>query len=240
MNTHLGNEQYKKDDLESLAYIMVYFIKGELPWQNIKAKSRKEKYSKIYQLKKKMVPNELCNFLPEEMKTFLNYILNLSVKVKPDYSKLMNLINNLMNKYSYCNDLQFDWCSTSFLKMIYNSPVIDDGEQVKSTSIYEEDSSNSDYNIKKLKENRYVSTSTKKKKMSSNAINKMKTFKISSKDINNLLYKQTAFSSNAIKNSLNLYINGNEKKKDEYKNLAFSMNNCVNDNFFNRQRLSSY
>jgi serine/threonine protein kinase len=240
MNTHLGNEQYKKDDLESLAYIMVYFIKGELPWQNIKAKSRKEKYSKIYQLKKKMVPNELCNFLPEEMKTFLNYILNLSVKVKPDYSKLMNLINNLMNKYSYCNDLQFDWCSTSFLKMIYNSPVIDDGEQVKSTSIYEEDSSNSDYNIKKLKENRYVSTSTKKKKMSSNAINKMKTFKISSKDINNLLYKQSAFSSNAIKNSLNLYMNGNEKKKDEYKNLAFSMNNCVNDNFFNRQRLSSY
>ena len=240
MNTHLGNEQYKKDDLESLAYIMVYFIKGELPWQNIKAKSRKEKYSKIYQLKKKMVPNELCNFLPEEMKTFLNYILNLNVKVRPDYSKLMNLINNLMNKYSYCNDLQFDWCSTSFLKMIYNSPVIDDGEQVKSTSIYEEDSSNSDYNIKKLKENRYVSTSTKKKKMSSNAINKMKTFKISSKDINNLLYKQSAFSSNAIKNSINLYMNGNEKKKDEYKNLAFSMNNCVNDNFFNRQRLSSY
>ena len=68
----------------------------------------------------------------------------------------------------------------------------------------------------------------------------MKTFKISSKDINNLLYKQSAFSSNAIKNSLNLYMNGNEKKKDEYKNLAFSMNNCVNDNFFNRQRLSSY
>ena len=147
MNAHLGNEQCKKDDLESLAYIMVYFIKGELPWQNIKAKSRKEKYSKIYKLKKKMVPNELCDFLPEEMKTFLNYILNLNVKVRPDYSKLMNLINNLMNKYSYCNDLQFDWYSASFLNMLYNSPVVDDGEKVKSTSISEEESSNSDYNI---------------------------------------------------------------------------------------------
>ena len=52
LNTHLVNEQSKKDDLESLAYIMVYFIKGELPWQNIKAKSRQEKYSKIYQIKK--------------------------------------------------------------------------------------------------------------------------------------------------------------------------------------------
>ena len=53
MNAHLGNEQYKKDDLESLAYMMIYFIKGELPWQNLKGKSRKEKYSKIYQKKKK-------------------------------------------------------------------------------------------------------------------------------------------------------------------------------------------
>ena len=56
MNAHLGNEQFKKDDLESLAYIMVYFIKGELPWQNIKAKSRKEKYSNIFRIKKKFSP----------------------------------------------------------------------------------------------------------------------------------------------------------------------------------------
>ena len=154
LNTHLGNEQCKKDDLESLAYIMVYFIKGELPWQNIKAKSRKEKYSKIYLMKKRTVPNEITNFLPEEMKTFFNYILNLNIKQKPDYAKLHNLINNLMNKYSYTNDLQFDWYSSSFLQMLYNSPVIDDDEKIKSTSIYEEDSNNSDNNIKKLKSNR--------------------------------------------------------------------------------------
>ena len=241
INAHLGNEQYKKDDLESLAYIMVYFIKGELPWQNIKAKSRKEKYSKIYQLKKKMVPNELCNFLPEEMKTFLNYILNLNIKVKPDYSKLINLINNLMNKYSYSNDLQFDWCSASFLNMIYNCPVIDDGEKVKSTSIYEEDSTNSDINIKKLRENRYTSSSTKKNKISNNIINKVKTIKISSKKIKDL-YKQNAYSPNLMKNSVNLYMNNdNEKVKDEYKHIVFSMNNFYNDNdYFNRQRLSSY
>ena len=57
MNAHLGNEQYKKDDLESLAYMMIYFIKGELPWQNLKAKSRKEKYTKIYQKNANLMPH---------------------------------------------------------------------------------------------------------------------------------------------------------------------------------------
>ena len=239
INTHLGNEQYKKDDLESLAYIMVYFIKGELPWQNIKAKSRKEKYSKIYQMKKRMVPDELCNFLPEEMKTFLNYILNLNVKIKPDYSKLINLINNLMNKYSYSNDLQFDWYSSSFLQKLYSTPVIDDGEKLKSTSIYEEDSSNSDFNIKKLKTNRnYISNSTKKNKPNNNHINKVNNYKFGS--IKNIKHinKQSAFSPNYMKNSVNLNMNDNEK--DEYKNLRFSINNCLNEDIFNRQRLSSY
>ena len=78
----------KKDDLESLAYMMIFFIKGELPWQNIKAKSRKEKYTKIYQKKKNTVNSELCNFLPDEIKSFVNYILNLNQKQNPDYEKL--------------------------------------------------------------------------------------------------------------------------------------------------------
>ena len=97
MNAHLGNEQYKKDDLESLAYMMVYFIKGELPWQNLKAKSRKEKYTKIYQKKKHTVNSELCNFLPDEIKIFLNYILNLNQKQNPDYNKLMSKIPIIIN-----------------------------------------------------------------------------------------------------------------------------------------------
>ena len=108
MNAHLGNEQYKKYDLESLAYMMIYFIKGELPWQNLKAKSKKEKYSKIYQKKKQTVNSELCNFLPDEIKTFLSYIINLNQKQNPDYAKLMNLISNLMKKYGYINDSQFE------------------------------------------------------------------------------------------------------------------------------------
>jgi serine/threonine protein kinase len=243
INAHLGNEQYKKDDLESLAYIMIYFIKGELPWQNMKSKTRKEKYSKIYQMKKKMVPNELCNFLPEEMKTFLNYIVSLNAKAKPDYAKLINLINNLMKKYSYCNDLQFDWCSPLFLKMIYNKPAVDDGEKKKSSSIYEEDSSNSGNNIKKIKTNRYATSSSKKNKLNNNFNNKIKTLKaIKITSVKNIkdFYRQNAFSPGNIKTSLNIDTNKNEKVKNDYKKLAISMNNYLNNDSFNRERLSSY
>ena len=230
MNAHLGNEQYKKDDLESLAYIMVYFIKGELPWQNIKAKSRKEKYSAIFRIKKNSVPNELCEFLQEEMKTFVNYIINLNNNKKPDYAKLTNLINNLMQKYSYSNDLQFDWYSSSFLQMLYNSPVVDDGDHIKSTSIYEENSSNSDNNnIKKVKTTKNNLTASKKREN-----------KLILKDINKIHISQSP-KDMTIKNINNIHKkNVFNKEKDEYKNLQFSYNNCMDDNILNRGRLSSY
>ena len=208
---------------------MVYFIKGELPWQNIKAKSRKEKYSKIYKMKKNSIPNELCEFLPEEMKTFVKYIINLNINKKPDYGMLTNLINNLMQKYSYSNDLQFDWYSSSFLQMLYNSPVIDDGDHIKSTSIYEENSSDSDNNIKKIKTSKNNLTASKKREN-----------KLVLRDINKVHISQSP-KDMTIKNINNIHKkNVFDKEKDEYKNLLFSYSNYMDDNIFNRERLSSY
>ena len=246
MNAHLGNEQYKKDDLESLAYIMIYFIKGELPWQNLKAKSRKEKYSKIYQMKKSSIPNELCNFLPEEIKILVNYIINLNPKQKPDYSKLNNLINNLMNKYSYSNDLQFDWYSSSFLKMLYNSPVVDDGERIESTSIYEEESTNSDIHRKRLKINMGFSNSTKKNNNNRNnfSLNKGENQKITSVKNITRINKLSSFKPDFIKNRINAANKKleYEKIKEENKNVGASVNYSYLSNQKNKKiaRLPSY
>ncbi len=64
INTHLGFEQSRRDDLESLGYLLVYLYCGCLPWQGTKVKTKTEKYNKILELKLKMVPYEICKFLP--------------------------------------------------------------------------------------------------------------------------------------------------------------------------------
>ena len=210
MNAHLGNEQYKKDDLESLAYMMIYFIKGELPWQNLKAKSRKEKYTKIYQKKKHTVNSELCNFLPDEIKMFLNYILNLNQKQNPDYNKLMNLINNLMKKYGYNNDFQFEWYSSSFLQKLYNSPITDEEDQLKSSSIYEEDDSVKSEKNKTRNKNKKnlismnTNTNCNNIQRFSNLLNNMNEFDI--------IYNKNIISSKNIKQKLFLQKNNNQNK----------------------------
>lgn len=64
LNTHLGIEQSRKDDLESLGYILVYFLKGSLPWQGIPVKNEKQKYKKVLEKKLNTSIEKLCQDLP--------------------------------------------------------------------------------------------------------------------------------------------------------------------------------
>ena len=233
MNAHLGNEQYKKDDLESLAYMMIYFIKGELPWQNIKAKSRREKYTKIYHKKKNTVNSELCDFLPDEIKTFLKYILNLNQKQNPDYVKLTNLINNLMKKYGYTNDSQFDWYSSSFLQKLYNSPVIDEGDMIKSSSIYEEDDSVKSEKNKmreKIKKNNIINNNGNNVQKFSSFLNNMNDFDI--------IFNKNIISTKNIKQKIILEQNFNNQNR--LKKITNAINSYVNNEIFKKKRNSSY
>ena len=73
INTHLGIEQARRDDLESLAYVLMYFQRGSLPWQGLKAANKKQKYQKISDKKVNVPVEELCRGFPEEFVQYINY-----------------------------------------------------------------------------------------------------------------------------------------------------------------------
>jgi len=68
--------------------VAVYFLRGHLPWQNIKAKTIKEKYDKIKEKKINTTIDEVTNGLPEEFNTYLTYVRNLDFTQTPDYNYL--------------------------------------------------------------------------------------------------------------------------------------------------------
>lgn len=109
VNTHLGVEQSRRDDLESLGYVLMYFLRGSLPWQGLKAGTKKQKYDKISE-KKMLTPIEvLCKSYPSEFISYFHYCRSLRFEDKPDYSYLKRLFRDLFIREGYQFDHVFDW-----------------------------------------------------------------------------------------------------------------------------------
>ncbi|CAI9118151.1 OLC1v1019679C2 [Oldenlandia corymbosa var. corymbosa] len=109
VNTHLGVEQSRRDDLESLGYVLMYFLRGSLPWQGLKAGTKKQKYDKISE-KKMLTPIEvLCKSYPSEFTSYFHYCRSLRFDDKPDYSYLKRLFRDLFIREGYQFDYVFDW-----------------------------------------------------------------------------------------------------------------------------------
>ena len=122
INTHLGIEPSRRDDIESIGYVLIYFLKGSLPWQGMKAGG--QKYQRIME-KKLQIPTEvLCYGLPDEIVHYLNYTKNLRFEERPDYDYLRNLFVRLLgtcsNLYNLTKEfLRFDWCFDDPLNTIW-------------------------------------------------------------------------------------------------------------------------
>lgn len=109
MNTHLGIEQSRRDDLESLGYVLMYFLRGSLPWQGLKAGTKKQKYEKISE-KKVCTPIEaLCRGYPTEFASYFHYCRSLRFDDKPDYAYLKRLFRDLFIREGFQFDYVFDW-----------------------------------------------------------------------------------------------------------------------------------
>ncbi|XP_010415390.1 PREDICTED: casein kinase 1-like protein 5 [Camelina sativa] len=109
LNTHLGIEQSRRDDVESLGYILMYFLKGSLPWQGLKAGNKKQKYDKISETKVSTSIETLCRGHPTEFASYFHYCRSLRFDDKPDYAYLKRLFRNLFIREGFQFDFVFDW-----------------------------------------------------------------------------------------------------------------------------------
>ena len=109
INTHKGIEQSRRDDLEALGYVLIYFIKGELPWQHMKTQDKLERHQIIGEAKERTSVAELCTDLPKAFSQYMEYVRGLDYYEKPDYQKLRSFFKDLFAERKYTEDFEFDW-----------------------------------------------------------------------------------------------------------------------------------
>ncbi|XP_028060999.1 casein kinase 1-like protein 10 isoform X1 [Camellia sinensis] len=109
VNTHLGVEQSRRDDLESIGYVLMYFLRGSLPWQGLKAGTKKQKYDKISEKKMLTSIEVLCKGYPSEFTSYFHYCRSLRFEDKPDYAYLKRFFRDLFIREGYQFDYVFDW-----------------------------------------------------------------------------------------------------------------------------------
>ena len=110
-------EQSRRDDLESVGYVLMYFLRGNLPWQGLKIKSKEDRYKKILDKKKETTSEELCKGFPDEFREYLEYSRNLEYTEEPKYDQYKEKFYNLVcDKLGESFDYVYDWTTESDLK----------------------------------------------------------------------------------------------------------------------------
>ena len=104
-----GITQSRRDDLESVGYVLMYFLKGRLPWQGVTNNNKIERYAKILEIKRQTTPEKLCLGYPKEFEEYVTYTRNLLYEQDPDYAYLKNLFVQVLKKEGYIIDYYYDW-----------------------------------------------------------------------------------------------------------------------------------
>jgi len=109
INALNGLTQSRRDDLEAVGYVMLYFLRGKLPWQGLHVKNKEDRYHRIMEIKIETTPSELCKGFPKEFEEYINYTRNLEYEQDPDYDYLRNLFLTVLKNYKYEFDYFYDW-----------------------------------------------------------------------------------------------------------------------------------
>jgi serine/threonine protein kinase len=113
INTLEGGTQSRRDDLESIGYLLIFLLLGHLPWQGKISNSKEDKYYKIREIKKSTTAEELCKGLPNQFKEYIEYTRNLKYDEEPDYNYLKNLFLSILKNMDLEIDYYYDWDKTT-------------------------------------------------------------------------------------------------------------------------------
>ena len=99
----------RRDDLEAVGYVLLYFLRGRLPCQGIPLKNKEERYQKIKQKKIEVTAEELCQRFPIQFVQYINYTRNLEYEQDSDYHFLKNLFTSVLSEMGHKVDCYYDW-----------------------------------------------------------------------------------------------------------------------------------
>jgi serine/threonine protein kinase len=119
VNVHLGTEPSRRDDMESVGYMLVYLINGSLPWQGLKKKSKENPIDKIGDKKMMVDLRELCKGLPSCFYEYINYTKNLQFTEKPDYEYMREIFTSSAKENNI--DIEYYWKTSK--KLVYNNII---------------------------------------------------------------------------------------------------------------------
>lgn len=109
INTHLGREQSRRDDMEALGHVFFYFLRGQLPWQGLKAANNKQKYEKIGEKKRQTNVYDLAQGVPIQFGRYLDIVRNLEFEEVPDYEGYRQLLISALKEQDLKMDGHYDW-----------------------------------------------------------------------------------------------------------------------------------
>ena len=119
VNALRGMEQSRRDDLESLSYVLIYFArKGDLPWKGLNIADKIERFKKIYYIKRDIKLEDLCKGMETEFLEFIKYVKNLEFEEELNYSYLKSLLRKVLylkNLHVY-NNFSFSWLNHKEIK----------------------------------------------------------------------------------------------------------------------------
>ena len=116
INALKGYEQSRRDDLESVGYVLMYLLRGILPWQGLQAKTKEDRYKKILEQKIGTNSYDLCYGFPNEFERYVEYTKNLEYTEEPDYDMCRGLFMRIMRREKWKFDYIYDWTTKEEIK----------------------------------------------------------------------------------------------------------------------------